>query len=61
MQYETEGIGAFFPNRRNHMYSPGLKLPAVQEYLSGNGSLAELSKKYEATISQGYKTHYLGG
>ena len=44
------------------MYSLRLKLPAVQEYLSGNGSLAELSKKYEATISQGYKTHYyLGG
>ena len=46
MQYEAEGIGAFLPSRRNHEYSPELKLQAVQEYLSGKGSLAELSKKY---------------
>ena len=46
MQYEAEGAAAFLPSRRNHAYSPELKLQAVQEYLSGKGSLAELSKKY---------------
>ena len=46
MQYELEGAAAFLPNRRNHAYSPELKLQAVQEYLSGKGGQAELSKKY---------------
>ena len=46
MQYELEGRAAFLSNRRNHAYSPELKLQAVQEYLSGKGSLAEISKKY---------------
>ena len=46
MQYEAEGAAAFLPGRRNHTYSPEVKLQAVQEYLSGKGSQAELSKKY---------------
>ena len=46
MQYEAEGAAAFLPGRREHIYSPELKLQAVQEYLSGKGSQAELSKKY---------------
>ena len=46
MQYEAEGAAAFLPGRREHLYSPELKLQAVQEYLSGKGSQAELSKKY---------------
>jgi len=46
MQYEAEGAAAFLPNRRNHAYSPELKLQAVQEHLSGKRSQAELSKKY---------------
>ena len=29
MQYEAEGAAAFLPNRRNHAYSPKLKLQAV--------------------------------
>ena len=29
MQYELEGAAAFLPNRRNHAYSPELKLQAV--------------------------------
>ena len=33
MQYELEGAAAFLPGRREHMYSPELKLQAVQEYL----------------------------
>ena len=35
MQYEAEGASAFLPGRREHIYSPKLKLQAVQEYLSG--------------------------
>ena len=46
MQYELEGPGAFLPSRRDHIYSPELKLQAVQDYLSGTGSLKEVSKKY---------------
>ena len=46
MQYEAEGAAAFLPGRWEHIYSPKLKLQAVQEYLSGKGSQAELSKKY---------------
>ena len=46
MQYEAEGMAAFLPNRRNHTYSSALKEQAVQDYLSGKGSLAEISKKY---------------
>ena len=46
MQYELEGPGAFLPSRRDHIYSPELKLQAVQDYLSGKGSLIEISKKY---------------
>lgn len=46
MQYEAEGGAAFLPGRRNHTYSREIKLQAVQEYLSGKGSQAELSKKY---------------
>ena len=46
MQYEAEGAAAFLPGRGKHTYSPEVKLQAVQEYLSGEGSQAELSKKY---------------
>ena len=46
MQYEAEGAAAFLPGRQDHIYSPEVKLQAVQAYLSGEGSLAELSKKY---------------
>ena len=46
MQYEAEGPAAFLPSRRNHAYSPDLKQQAVREYLSGKGSLAEISRKY---------------
>lgn len=46
VQYAAEGAAAFLPSRQNHVYSAELKLQAVQEYLSGDGSLAKLSKKY---------------
>ena len=35
MQYKAEGAATFLPGRREHIYSPKLKLQAVQEYLSG--------------------------
>lgn len=31
MQYEAEGAATFLPGRREHIYSPELKLQAVQE------------------------------
>ena len=56
MQYELEGAAAFLPNRRNHAYSPELKLQAVQEYLSGKGSQAELSKSLDYGAEDSSKT-----
>ena len=46
MQYKAEGAAAFLPSRKNHMYSPELKLQAVQDYLAGEGSLREVSTEY---------------
>ena len=43
--YEADGMTAFM-TRRNRVYSPELKRQAVEDYLSGKGSQAELSKKY---------------
>lgn len=46
LQYEAEGTEAFLPGRRNRVYKPELKRRAVQDYLSGGGSLLDISKKY---------------
>ena len=46
MQYKAEGAVVFLPGRKNHTYSPELKLQAVQEYMEGQGSLMEISTKY---------------
>ena len=43
--YETEGVVAFMPHK-DKVYSPDLKRQAVQDYLSGKGSQADISKKY---------------
>ena len=45
--YEAEGAEAFLPHSRNRVYSPELKEKAVREYLSGQGSLEDISKKYK--------------
>lgn len=45
-QYKGEGIAAFLPHKGNRKYSPELKRQAVQDYLSGGGSLREVSKRY---------------
>lgn len=44
--YEEEGIAAFFTHRQR-VYSPELKLQAVNDYKSGGGSLSALCKKYK--------------
>ena len=46
-RYETEGAEGFLMQERNRVYSPELKQMAVEEYLSGAGSLTEVSKKYK--------------
>ena len=43
--YEADGMTAFM-TCRNRVDSPELKRQAVEDYLSGKGSQAELSKKY---------------
>lgn len=45
--YEVEGVEAFLPHKKNRTYSPELKKEAVLCYLSGEGSLLEISKKYK--------------
>ena len=47
ISYESEGVEAFLPHNQNRVYSPALKEKAVREYLSGQGSLEDISKKYK--------------
>lgn len=44
--YETDGIDAFL-SHKNRVYSPQIKHEAVQEYISGKGSLADICKRYK--------------
>ena len=46
-RYEAEGTAGFLPYQKNRVYPPELKLKAVQEYLSGAGSIGEISKRYK--------------
>ena len=43
--YEADGVDAFL-SRKNHVYRPELKRQAVEDYLSGIGSLADIQIKY---------------
>ena len=43
--YEADGMTAFM-TCRNRVYSPELKRQAVEDYLSGMGSQAEICRKY---------------
>ena len=45
-QYKANGISAFLPQRRNNVYSDEIRIKAVKDYLTGQGSLAEISSKY---------------
>lgn len=46
-KYQSEGSAAFLTHEKNRVYSPELKQQAVQDYLTGGGSLLEISKKYK--------------
>jgi len=46
-QYTTEGATALLPTDRNKGYPTQLKEQAVEEYLSGEGSLATICLKYQ--------------
>ena len=46
-RYETEGAAGFLPQTQNRVYPPEMKRQAVEEYLSGAGSLRKISEKYK--------------
>ena len=45
--YKEKGAAGFLPNSRNKVYPEDVKRKAVQEYLSGYGSLESICEKYE--------------
>ena len=64
-RYEAEGADGFLSYQKNRVYPSELKLKAVQEYLSGSGSLREISKKYklrnERQLSNWIKVYHAHG
>lgn len=46
-QYKADGVQAFLPQERNRVYSPELKENAIQDYLSGEGSIRDLCVRYK--------------
>lgn len=46
-KYQSEGSHAFMKKEHNRIYSPELKQKAIEDYLSGVGSLLEICKKYK--------------
>ena len=50
-RYEAEGADAFYPSRKNRVYSPETKTQAVIDYLSGRGSQLEICRKYKIRSS----------
>ncbi|MED9781209.1 MAG: helix-turn-helix domain-containing protein [Peptococcaceae bacterium] len=45
--YRTEGAQGLLPTTKNRVYDPVLKKRAVEDYLSGGGSLSAICEKYE--------------
>lgn len=45
--YRTEGAQGLLPTTKNRVYDPVLKKRAVEDYLSGGGSLSVICEKYE--------------
>ena len=45
--YKEKGAAGLLPNSRNKVYPEDVKRKAVQEYLSGYGSLESICEKYE--------------
>ena len=44
-QYKEKGIKGLLPNSKNHKYSEEIKRKAVEEYLSGKGSLERIGEE----------------
>lgn len=44
--YEEKGAAGLLPSTRNNVYPEDVKRKAVQEYLSGHGSLQYVCEKY---------------
>ena len=51
--YEAEGADAFVAHEKNRVYSPELKTEAVLCYLSGDGSLSEIAKRFKIRNDDG--------
>ena len=45
-QYQEKGIERLLPSRKNHRYPEEIKRKAVEDYLSGKGSLEQIGGKY---------------
>ncbi len=65
VRYEVEGAEGFVPHERNRVYGAELKQQAVEDYLSGAGSLLEISKKYKLRnprqLSDWIKVYHIHG
>ena len=46
-KYEAEGVDGLLPQQRNRAYSAEMKLKAIQDYLSGEGSILDICQKYK--------------
>jgi len=49
--YETRGIEGLMSYSKSRKYKPETKIAAVQEYLDGKGSQADICKKYDISTS----------
>ena len=45
--YRMEGTIGLLPTTKNRVYDPALKIRAVEDYLSGGGSLSAICEKYD--------------
>ena len=54
--YETEGVEAFLPRKRNRQYAPALKEAAVKDYLSGRDSIRGICKIYKIRSTRQLRT-----
>jgi len=50
--YQNEGITGLLPRDKNNVYNATLKMSAVTDYVSGNGSLRDICQKYKIRSSK---------
>ena len=50
--YQNEGITGLLPQDRNNVYNATLKMSAITDYVSGNGSLRDICQKYKIRSSK---------